>query len=317
MVRVQPGEPRSTTRAPIQPDGALVSRPGQRESVGRARRTATRGGDTISRPSPSGTPRTAQRRPRPCADRWPRAIPSRNSRGSQFSQPRPSMYAACAFSDSTPASKVSVVSTPWAASGEPNAHTCRTPPHGSSPSSSCSGKTHLLPASRTASSTARPTAMWSAWLRLRPPQVSRKLPVITISGRWRRTSAARRRRIGTPYSRMPSGWRRKSTVSTPTMRADSTCSASRTAPALVGRHAVDAGLAAGDHRVADPLALTGPAGDRCGSAELHVVGVRHDAQGTLPGLVERFERWRHRSGVHAPKLRRGAEAGEPSVSAAG
>ena len=31
--------------------------------------------------------------------------------------------------------------------------------------------------------------MWSAWLRLRPPQVSRKLLVITISGRCRRTTS--------------------------------------------------------------------------------------------------------------------------------
>ena len=57
-------------------------------------------------------------------------------------------------------------------------------------------------------------------------------------------------------------------------------------PALVGCHAVDPGLAAGDHRVADPLALAGPPGDGGRGAELHVVGVRHDAQRALPGLVE-------------------------------
>ena len=138
------------------------------------------------------------------------------------------MYAACASSEATPASKVSVVSTAWVVFGEPNAHTSRTLPHGSRPSVSWSAKTQRLPASRTASTTARPTAMWSAWLRLRPPQVSRKLPVITMSGRCRRTSRAIAARSGTPYSRTPSGRPRKSTVGTPTIRADSTCSASRT-----------------------------------------------------------------------------------------
>ena len=71
--------------------------------------------------------------------------------------------------------------------------------------------------------------------------------------------------------------------------------------ALVGTQAVDPGLAAGDHRVADVLALAGPARDRCRGAELHVVGVRHDAQRTLPGLVERFEGC---GLVHPPNLRR-------------
>ena len=62
-----------------------------------------------------------------------------------------------------------------------------------------------------------------------PPQVSRKLMVTTTSGRCPRTTR-RARGAGTPYSRTPSGRCRKSTSSTPTIRADSTCSASRTRP---------------------------------------------------------------------------------------
>ena len=62
--------------------------------------------------------------------------------------------------------------------------------------------------------------------------------------------------------------------------------------ALVRLHAVDAGLAAGDHHVADLLALPGPAGDGCGGAELHVVGVGHDAQGAVPVLVQWGQRRR-------------------------
>src|SRR5699024_10680376 len=49
---------------------------------------------------------------------------------------------------------------------------------------------------------------------------------------------------------------------------------------------VDSRLSAGDHAVDDLLALTGPAGDCGRCAELHVVGVRHDAQGPLPVLVQ-------------------------------
>ena len=60
--------------------------------------------------------------------------------------------------------------------------------------------------------------------------------------------------------------------------------------ALVGVHAVDAGLTAGDHAVRDLLALPGPARHRGGGAELHVIGMGDDAQRPLPVLVERRER---------------------------
>jgi hypothetical protein len=59
--------------------------------------------------------------------------------------------------------------------------------------------------------------------------------------------------------------------------------------ALVGMHPVDARLAAGHHDVDDPLALSGPPGDRGGGAELEVVGVGDDCQPGLPGLVKRLE----------------------------
>ena len=58
--------------------------------------------------------------------------------------------------------------------------------------------------------------------------------MITISGRCLRTAAQIARRSPTPYSSTPSGSPRKSTASTPTILADSTCSASRTRARLVG-----------------------------------------------------------------------------------
>ena len=91
------------------------------------------------------------------------------------------------------------------ASGDPPTQTARTPPHGSTPSTSWSWKTQRLPASRTASRTACPAAMWSAWLRLRPPKVSWKLPVITISGRCRRMTAVISRRSGHAVLQDPVG----------------------------------------------------------------------------------------------------------------
>ncbi len=70
--------------------------------------------------------------------------------------------------EATPASNVTVVSTACFALGDAAAHTWRTPAHGWSPSSSSSRNTHRLAASRTASTVARPTAMWSAWLSQTP-----------------------------------------------------------------------------------------------------------------------------------------------------
>src|SRR4028118_1267011 len=70
--------------------------------------------------------------------------------------------------------------------------------------------------------------MWSAMFSaVAPSPGSRKLLVMTTSGRCRRTDAVMACRRGTPYSSTPSGRRRKSISLTPTMRQDSTCSAPR------------------------------------------------------------------------------------------
>jgi hypothetical protein len=167
------------------------------------------------------------------------------------------MYAACACSEATPRPKVSVVSTAWVAPGDPNAHTSRTPPHGSSPSVSCSGKIHRLPASRTASRTALPTAMWSAWFRDWPPQVSRKFPVTTISGRSRRTTSAR----GGAAARRTPGCRRagqEGDLGDPHDPRRLHLLGLTHPAAFVRVRAADAGLAASHHAVGDVLALGGP-----------------------------------------------------------
>ena len=117
---------------PARLDGLVA--PAHREDLERRREGDAEALPGLPRRSPRGT----------------RAGPSSPSRG-------PSMYAACASSDATPASKVSVVSTPCVDRGRAGRpHRAGTPPHGSSPSASCSGKTQRLPASRTASSTALP-----------------------------------------------------------------------------------------------------------------------------------------------------------------
>ena len=156
---------------------------------------------------------------------------------------------------------------------------------------SCSGKTQRLPASRTASSTARPVAMWSAWLSLRPPQVSRKLPVITISGRCRRTTARdlAPQRHAVLEDAVGLAEELDDVDADDPRRLDLLGLAD--AAALVGVHRVDAGLAGGDHAVDDLLALAGPARDGGGGAELHVVGVRDDRERAGPVLGQRFERW--------------------------
>ena len=125
----------------------------------------------------------------------PRAKPSRNSRGSQFSQPSPSMYAACAASDGDAG-----IEGVGGVDGMGGLRRAERPdrPH---PAPGLELADRLLGEDPAVAGVAdrvdhgRPTAMWSAWLRLRPPQVSRKLPVTTTSGRCRRTSAASSRRI--------------------------------------------------------------------------------------------------------------------------
>ena len=252
----------------------------------------------LSRPSPSGTPRTARRSATPSRCPVARRTP-RGTRAGRSSPSRGRRCRRCAPPATPRRRRTCRWCRPRGSTREPKAQTARTPPHGSRPSVSCSGKTQRLPASRTASSTALPTAMWSAWLRLRPPQVSRKLPVITMSGRWRRTTRGDRARAAGRRTRgCRRGGRRNSTSETPTIRGRLDLLGLADPAALVGLHAVDAGLAAGHHAVDDVLALAGPAGDGGRGAELHVVGVGDDAERALPVLGERFERF----DVHAPSM---------------
>ena len=67
------------------------------------------------------------------------------------------------------------------------------------------GSRPKLHASAIASSVAWPTARWSAWLSIPGPNVSRWLPVTTVSGLCRRMARARSRRSPTEYSTTPSG----------------------------------------------------------------------------------------------------------------
>ena len=71
--------------------------------------------------------------------------------------------------------------------------------------------------------------------------------------------------------------------------------------ALLGGQPVDAGLTAGHHAVDDLLALLGPAGDGGRRPELHVVGMRDDAQGAVPVLGQGQQRvGLHRSSMARP-----------------
>src|ERR1700684_3496686 len=104
-----------------------------------------------------------------------------------------------------------------------------------------SGKTHPFAASRQASSTASPTARWSAWLTgPSSPQVRSKLVVMTTWGSSVRNAVARSRRSD-----------------------------------RVRRHARDASLALGDQQVTYLLPLAGPAGNGRGHSVLQIVGVRY------------------------------------------
>ena len=131
--------------------------------------------------------------------------------------------------------------------------------HGSRPSSSRSGKIHRLPASDLASTTARPTARWSAWLTGPPGKRSAYVVVTTRSGRRIRISRAMARRSGRPYSTTPSANpSRNSTTSTPTRAAPARSSCLAQRPGLGGRHGVDAGLPAGHEQVGHGLARPRP-----------------------------------------------------------
>ena len=218
MVRVQPGE---------QPPEAS-------DRQVRALRVA--GGPRASRPSPSGTPRTARRTRRPAAGRSRGPCP-RGTRGGPSSPSRgPSMYAACAFSDSTPASKVSVVSTAWV-----GRRGSRTPTPRVRRPTAPGSPLELLGEDPAVAGVAHGVEHRPAdgdvvgLVEVAPApgvaEVAGDHDVGTVAadlGGEQRGAAARRTR---GCRRAGAGSRR---VSTPTIRADSTCSASRTVAALVG-----------------------------------------------------------------------------------
>ena len=154
--------------------------------------------------------------------------------------------------------------------------------------------------------------MWSAWLSAPGPKVSRKLPVRMISGWWRRITSASVRRSGTPYSTIPSGSPRNSTVVDADDPARLDLLGLADPAALLGLHPVDAGLAAGDHHVGDVLALAGPPGDGGGGAELHVVGVRDDRDRLRPVLGQGLQGL----GVHGAEHGRYRVAGVTPVGKA-
>ena len=171
--------------------------------------------------------------------------------------------------------------------------TQRTPPHGSSPSSSASARnTQRLAASRTASMTARPVTMWSAMLSRPGPKV---LAVVQRHDHLGTDPADGRGDVGPqpqPVLEHPVGVAEDLEVGHADGVAGGVLLAGPQRRRLLRRHAVDAGLARGDQRVGDGLALVGPPGHRRRGAVLHVVGVGDDRQPHLPVLGHGLQRRR-------------------------
>ena len=194
------------------------------------------------------------------------------------------MYAACSRRLAMPTSIVPPTSTKCVGCGEPPIATRRTPGHGSP----ASVKIQRLPASRAASSAARPTWRWSAMLNDGPPHVSVWFIDTTQVG----PDAADRRGQVAPQREAVLDHAVDVTLEeVDGLDADHRGAGALLALAeragLVGGHAVDAGLAAGDQQVRDVLARRGPARDRGGGAVLEVVGVGDDAERALPVVGER------------------------------
>ena len=163
----------------------------------------------------------------------------------------------------------------------------RTPDHGSRPSSSSSGKTHRLPASRAASSAASPTTRWSAMFNPPNPHRSSKFASTSTLGPVPTDGP------GQVAAQRETGLDHTVAVVEELDRVDADvrgAGALLVAPqrsGLVGMHAVDPGLARGREHVADPLALVGPAGDRARGAVLEVVRMGDDRERPLPVLRQR------------------------------
>ena len=177
-----------------------------------------------------------------------------------------------------------MTSTPWVASGLPLNATNRTPLH-ASPSS---GNIHGLSASRTASRSERPTARWSAWFQLGPPQESRWLIDKTTSGRWRRIVPKVVAEVE-PFDDRAVGALQELHIGDADHGTARDLLGAPDRPDLSGRHRRDAGLAVGHQDVADPLPLAGPAGHGGRRSVLHVIGMGDHGQGSGPVLRQNLQ----------------------------
>ena len=199
------------------------------------------------------------------------------------------MYAACAFSDSTPASNVSVVSTPWAAPGRAER------PHLPDAAPRLEAVDELVAEDPPVAGVADPVDDGPAG-----GDVVGLVEVLAAPGV---AEVAGDHDVGPvpSYDVGDRGAQREAVLQHAVGLLEEVDRVHPDDPgrldllglahpaALVGGHPVDAGLAAGHHHVADPLPLAGPARHRGGRSELHVVGVRDNAEGTLPVFAERFE----------------------------
>ena len=150
--------------------------------------------------------------------------------------------------------------------------------------SPASVNTHGLAASRTASSTATPVLRWSAMFSARPPHV---VAVVERDDELGPVPADRGRDVmpqRQPVLDEPVGVTEELDVRDTDDRRARALLRLAYARALVGRQAVDAGLAARDEDVRDLLPLAGPTRDRARGAVLHVVGVGDDRERGDPSL---------------------------------
>ena len=163
----------------------------------------------------------------------------------------------------------------------------RTPSHGSRPSVSSSRNTHRLAASRTASITAWPTAMWSAWSRPPPSNVGVVVrhdhDLGPVAADHPRDVAAEGQAVldhAVGMAEELHGGDADEGGRLPLLPLPHRAR-------LLRRHRVDPGLAARHQAVGDRLALRGPPGHRRGRAVLHVVGMRDHGERAAPRLVDR------------------------------
>ena len=188
-----------------------------------------------------------------------------------------------------------MTSTAWVGCGDPTVSTVCTPGHGCRPSSRRSRNTQRLPASRTASMAARPTATWSAWLGGPPVESSRVAQADHDVG----SVAADRRGDRAPQRQAvfqyPVGQAEELDVGDPDDRGCGALLGLAYGACLFRGHGVDTGLAACGQAVGDLLALSGPARDGSCGAVFEVIGMGDDGQCSLPVLGDEVELLRCRA----------------------